>query len=296
MSELRHDILKRRLLYPGEHTTCYRFKRDVGSGFLYHEVEAGHSLEGYLSPIYNHLLFILEGDCTLGYGRYADRKFRGGEMVLLPKSVRLHGRADSPLKFVDMAFDQPKIECDRLILLHYHKLCDTVTYDFQPVPIRPPFDDFLKLLIFFLRSGASCAHLHEMKQKEVFFCLRGFYTKEEITLLFHPIIGKNPDFRSLVYEHEHRADSILEMADLLGMSRSTFIRKFNEEFHDTWQQWKLQRRLERLMSDITNPAMTIKELMARHGFYDHSNFNRFCQRHFGCTVTELIDKHRNGPP
>ena len=46
----------------------------------------------------------------------------------------------------------------------------------------------------------NCKHLHEIKSMELFLLFRGFYRKEELAYLFHPIVGKSLDFRSLILE------------------------------------------------------------------------------------------------
>lgn len=77
------------------------------------------------------------------------------------------------------------------MLQSYYDLCNDIHYDFTPLEIRHPLNEFIDLLVFCLKSGMNCAHLHEIKHKEFFLYLRGFYTKEEIVQLFFPIMGKN---------------------------------------------------------------------------------------------------------
>ena len=138
----------------------------------------------------------------------------------------------------------------------------------------------------------SCAHLHEMKQRELFFYLRGFYSKEEIAGLFYPIVSRSFDFRNFVFENYRKVHSLKELIDLSPMSRSTFLRRFKSEFNDTAHDWMLKQTCQRIVGEIACPETTIKDLMAKFGFDSHSSFNRFCKANFHCTPSELIRRYR----
>lgn len=137
-----------KLLYAGEHLTCNHFLRDVGSGFTLQKVEKGQSMNSLLSPQYHNLLFFLNGMCTVSCNNYTNRNFCEGEMVLVPRFAKFSGKADTPLLVLIMAFNQPQSGCDRLVLQNYHVLCHEMLYDFHPLDIRPPLNQFIELLCF----------------------------------------------------------------------------------------------------------------------------------------------------
>ena len=290
---MKNSLLLHDLLYIGEHLTCNHYVADVGIGFIYREIAAGEKIiQEFVQN--NHLLFILEGDCIFTCNDFIDRKFHSGEMVLIPRMATFWGRSVSTLKFVDMAFTAPISGCDKLVLKNYYPVCETIQYDFQPIGIRYPLTGFLELLIYSLKNGMSCAHFHEIKHKEVFFYLRGFYTKEEIATLFYPIITEsfNPNFKEFVYQNAQKVSSLAELIELSNMTTRTFQRRFKAEFKESAQKWMLKQLCQRIVYELTQPNVTVKDVISKFGFSSPGNFNRFCKMNFHCSPSELLAKSR----
>lgn len=279
------------LLYLDEHINCNNFLHSVETGFTYHEERTGSVLSYKFSEKYNHLFFLVEGECTFNCNGFRDRKIKGGEMILIPRAATFSGRVTQSAKWLQMTFSLPHSGCDRLVLEGYQSYCSMIDYDFQPLDIREPLTKFIDLMIFYLRSGMNCGHLHEMKHAELFFSLRGFYKKEEIATLFYPLIGKPLSFREQIAKWQNQEHSLTQLAEDLNMSQIAFLRKFKEEFNETYFRWEMRRKCDRILADMTIPNITIKEVMSRHGFYAAPNFNRFCKTNFGCTPTELMRRY-----
>ena len=279
------------LLNLDEHIKCNNFLHSVETGFTYHEERTGSVLSYKFSEKYNHLFFLVEGECTFNCNGFRDRKIKGGEMILIPRAATFSGRVTQSAKWLQMTFSLPHSGCDRLVLEGYQSYCSMIDYDFQPLDIREPLTKFIDLMIFYLRSGMNCGHLHEMKHAELFFSLRGFYKKEEIATLFYPLIGKPLSFREQIAKWQNQEHSLTQLAADLNMSQIAFLRKFKEEFNETYFRWEMRRKCDRILADMTIPNITIKEVMSRHGFYAAPNFNRFCKTNFGCTPTELMRRY-----
>ena len=279
------------LLYLDEHVNCNNFLHAVETGFTYHEEEKGSTLNGKFLDTYNHLLFLVEGACTISCNEFQDRTIKGGEMILIPRAATVHGQVTQSAKWLQMTFALPHSGCDRLVLEGYQPYCEAIYYDFQPLDIREPLSTFINLMVFYLRSGMNCAHLHSMKHAELFFSLRGFYQKEEIATLFYPLIGRPLSFREQIEKWKDRDDSVTQLAKACNMSQIAFLKKFKEEYNETFFRWELRRRCNRIFADMAIPNITIKEVMARHGFHAAPNVNRFCKTNFGCTPTELMKRY-----
>ena len=127
-------------------------------------------------------------------------------------------------------------------------------------------------------------------QQEFFFLLRGFYEKQEIAVLFHPIIGKEMDFKDFVMHNHTKVDNIEQLISLSNMGRSYFFTKFNEVFGMTAKQWMLKQRNQRILEQMTEPGVCIKDVIEKLGFDSQGNFNRYCKQHFGCTPKQLIER------
>lgn len=279
------------LLYIGEHLTCNHYRAEVGAGFIYREIKKGERLGSEQTPS-NQLLVILEGACTIDYEHYPQRVLKAGEMVLVRHSSEFVMQVTEDLKLLTMAFVIPLSVCDKLVLESYYGIVDTIKYDFRPTPIRHPLNLFFDQLVYYLRNGMSCAHLHELKHKELFLCLRGFYKKEEIAYLFCEIIERSLDFRRFIYDNHQRVKSVEELVQLSNMSKSAFSRKFKQEFDMTPHDWLLKRKCEQIVWYAANPEVTIDQLCDRFGYSSKESFNNFCQSQFGCTPKRLIERSR----
>ena len=136
----------------------------------------------------------------------------------------------------------------------------------------------------------SCAQLQNLMQREFFFLLRGFYEKQEIATLFHPIIGKEMDFKDFVIHNHNKVDNIEQLVELSHMGRSRFFSKFTEVFGMTAKQWMLKQKDQQILKKMTEPGICIKDVIEELGFDSQVYFNRYCKQHFGCTPRQLMER------
>lgn len=278
------------LLYVSEHLSCKNYLMDISTGFKYEEYAAGEVAEKE-SVSRNYILFIIEGECSLSHNSYTNN-FKGGDMVLIPRTANMRGVALSDIKILFFAFDIPQSGCDKLIFSSLRDLSKDVPYCFVPTQIRYPLTAFIDLLIYCLRNKMNCSHLHEMKHRELFMYLRAFYTKEEVAAFLHPMLGSSWEFKDFVLNNYQKVNTISELAQLLSMSRSVFFKKFKAEFGETFGHWKVKQLKVQIIFRATQPNVSSKEIMTEFGFNSATSFNRFCKGHFGCNPSELIDTIR----
>ena len=100
--------------------------------------------------------------------QFHNKPFHAGEMILIPRSSRLKGAAQAGSSLLSMFFDIPENSCDKLMLQSLSDICDSTDYNFEPVGIRYPLTPFLDTLIFCIKNGMSCAHLHNLMQRARF--------------------------------------------------------------------------------------------------------------------------------
>ena len=269
------EILLNKLLYVNEHQSCKNYQVEIDTGFKYLEVPPGtHVYEPKLQ--YNNVVILIEGECIISCNQYDNRKISSSEMVLLPRGALVDAYTQKDCKLLLFSFGMVRNVCDVNMLQSYYDLCNDVHYDFTPLEIRHPLNEFIDLLVFCLKSGMNCAHLHEIKHKEFFLYLRGFYTKEEIVQLFFPIMAENVE----------------ELIELLKMSKNAFYAKFSKEFGMSPRQWMLKQIRHQVFIKAAIPNITIKELMDLFNFDSPVQFNRFCMREFNCTPGELIKQQQ----
>lgn len=285
------EILLNKLLYVNEHQSCKNYQVEIDTGFKYLEVPPGtHVYEPKLQ--YNNVVILIEGECIISCNQYDNRKISSSEMVLLPRGALVDAYTQKDCKLLLFSFGMVRNVCDVNMLQSYYDLCYDVHYDFTPLEIRHPLNEFIDLLVFCLKSGMNCAHLHEIKHKEFFLYLRGFYTKEEIVQLFFPIMGKKLKFKDMVLKNYTKAENVEELIELLKMSKNAFYAKFSKEFGMSPRQWMLKQIRHQVFIKAAIPNITIKELMDLFNFDSPVQFNRFCMREFNCTPGELIKQQQ----
>lgn len=285
------EILLNKLLYVNEHQSCKNYQVEIDTGFKYLEVPPGtHVYEPKLQ--YNNVVILIEGECIISCNQYDNRKISSSEMVLLPRGALVDAYTQKDCKLLLFSFGMVRNICDVNMLQSYYDLCNDVHYDFTPLEIRHPLNEFIDLLVFCLKSGMNCAHLHEIKHKEFFLYLRGFYTKEEIVQLFFPIMGKKLKFKDMVLKNYTKAENVEELIELLKMSKNAFYAKFSKEFGMSPRQWMLKQIRHQVFIKAAIPNITIKELMDLFNFDSPVQFNRFCMREFNCTPGELIKQQQ----
>jgi AraC-like DNA-binding protein len=242
---------------------------------------------------YNYLGFILEGEQVLDCDEFEERRFEAGEMIMIPKMAIFSGQALSKGRMLVCMFDAPKNSCDRFNLQSYWPMCKVIDYDFRPVKIMPQMATFIESLVYYIQQGVNCEHFHEMKQQEMFLILRWFYTREQISELFWPLIGNSLDFKALILENHNKVTNVNELAELARMSRSSFDETFKKEFGVPAGKWMSQRKAQRVLHYMSEPGATLSDIMIKLDFSSPSHLTRFCKQHFGRTPSEIMQNPAN---
>ena len=285
---MNHEILLNELLYIEEHRSCMNYLNQAESGFKYIELDQEIFIQKECA-CWNYLLIFLDGEFIISQDQFKKRKFNAGTMVLLPKMSTFSGWGSDGAKLVALSFETPPGSCDMFILQSLSEICKTIQYDFQATEIRYPLAPYLDVLTYCLKNGMSCRHLHELMEKELFFLIRGFYTKEEIAGLFYPIIGQDFLFKKMIIENYQKAGSIEELISISNMGRSSFFTKFKTVFGITAKRWIVKQQNLKILDEAMHPGATVKELMAKFMFDSQSHFTQYCKQNFGCTPRQLIE-------
>ncbi len=275
------------LLYVSEHLTCKHYMVDLNFGFHYMEYAAGTNESARKLEI-SVIIFILEGSCSFSYDQFINRVFTKDDIFFIPKSAIVDAKVLEDAKVVYMAFDVPINPCDKQNIISLTEICKKIEYDFKPLKMNLPMSNFISSLVYFLKNGGSCAHLHEIKQRELFLILRWFYTKEQFATLLYPIIGNSFDFKNFILDNYAQCSKLEELIERSNMSSNLFMRKFKTEFGITAYQWMLKQMCQKIIYKVSQPGITIKDVMIEVGVDDATHFNRICRRHFNKTPKELI--------
>lgn len=288
---MNNKLSQNKPLYIEDHLSCRNYLEKVEHGFKYTELERDEVLLETDSR-WNCLLFVLEGQCVIHCNQFKEALFPEGSITLLPKKSKIEIHALAGTRLLSLSFDVPLNKSDKFSLEGLVGLCERMDYKFRPIEIRYPLPPYLELVTFCLRSKMDCGHFHLLLEQELFFLLRGFYLKEELALLFYPIISPELSFKDFVLDNYLKVSSVNELITLSNMGRSPFFHKFKKTFGMSAKQWLMKRRDMDILSKIEGTRPTVSELMQEFNFDSQSYFTNYCKKHFQCTPRELIQKFR----
>lgn len=262
-------------------------------GFRYREVHTALSKEEQLSynntVTYNALFFHLEGEMHISWGAFSDVVISPGTVYFLPRGVNVSAYIeDAGISYLVVRLEH-RLDDKRFANLHKVKECAALTkYVFAALPMKPMLMDFAKTLKAYLSSGVDSSHLFDVKLSELHIILSWYYTVEECTALFYPVIGMNTKFENFILDNYKINTSIEELVEKANMSRSTFDRKFKETFKMTPLKWIEDQVSRVIISKASEPNVTVKDMMYEVGIYNQSQFTNLCKRLLGVAPSQLI--------
>lgn len=281
------------LLYPEQHVSCNHYKSDYTSRFRYLKL-SNMDIFPPLNTNDNHILFIKEGGIIVDCGHFKSKEFVVGDILLLPSFINNKITVKENCKILISSFDVPIESCDKLLIDKVSSMIKPEEYDFLPVKIKDTVGSFIDLIIIYLEDKINCEHLHVLKQKEMFFNFKWYYTDMEQAQLFHNLSIATYEFKRTILANYQQVANTNEMAQLLGMSRRKFEIVFKEQFADTYANWVLKHISNKISYKAVEPAVTVNDLMSCGNFSSPSALNRFCQKYFGCTPGKLIENKGTG--
>jgi AraC-like DNA-binding protein len=255
-------------------------------GFYTYEINEEKKLPS-LHPDLNHLLFVLDGSLRVNYNEFQPIEAGSDALFLLPKSAEYTIKTRSSAYLIVCSFDSLNEICNKHVFRIYASLISTVTFDFRSFPIRDMLKKSLIVVREYLRNGIDIGALNTIKFQELFLLFSYLYNKDEMTMLFYPILGRSPDFKSRIMQYFPTVNNVDELAQKVGMGRGNFDLKFKKEFGMTPHQWILKEKAKHVYFSLSEPDNTLSDIMQKYNFNSPTHLNRFCKQQFGCSPSEL---------
>lgn len=199
------------LLYIKEHLGCEHYIKENNVGFTKYNFEKDNTHYISLDKEFA-VIFVLSGRFLIELSDKKKMVIAKNEICLLSNFMKYEILAKSDAKVTIMYFDRPNSRCDLLAL---DKMADDkVNSDrdkIKKIVMKKPVLDFIKNMEFYLDKLMYCRHLHDIKETEFFFLVRGFYTIEEIKCFFAPVIRSLNDFTNLVHANYLKVSKVSEL-------------------------------------------------------------------------------------
>jgi len=268
---------------------CKKAQFDDRTAFTYYEVTANEEIWNRSLPL-NYIIFIFEGVLEVSCNEFENCRFQSGEMVFMLRSSSVHVKAVKNAKLYVMYFETFLSSCDRQLFKAYLPDVEKISYDFRPIMIPESLSAFLKQTHSLQVQKVDCVHFNNIKHCEFFILLRHFCPREDLVMFLSPLIGWSLSFRSKVLEKytQLKSGRVAELADLVGLGRKNFDKRFLDEFGISPAKWLQQEKAKRLRVFLTEPDVTISDAMDRFNFNSPSHFNRFCHQYFETSPGAII--------
>lgn len=276
-------------------TRCRFYQPDFVVGFDCCSLPAGEGFE-VRDLTGAHFLFVRKGEVSIDYNEHRDIRVRAGEMLFLPRATDCRVQAVTSSKLLILGYDNQLKVCLMLMLERLEPMAREMHFEVKPLEICRPLELTLRAVEAYVRDRIDCACLYELKQQEICYLFNHYYTSEQKAMFFHPVIGQNFDFRSLVLSNYTKARSVGELAAACGYKQKNFARLFKDYFGMPAYQWFQQRRASHVQTKLHDTRIPIKEIVAQHGFASQAHLNAFCKKHLGATPVQLRNRFQEELP
>lgn len=158
------------------------------------------------------------------------------------------------------------------------------------LPIKDVIRYWRDNLVLYVEDGLRNANLFEFKLRELFFIFRSFYKTEEVDTFLALLHCTNLGFRAFIYRHHWDCKNVEDLAELSGLSLTTFKRTFREEFGTSPLQWMNEQKAQYLYHDLKNGDASLATLADRYHFSSISYLCAFCKKMLGDTPNNIRKK------
>ncbi len=230
------------------------------------------------------LLFVLSGNTRISYDEKIGQEVKKGNFLLL--QARSYFRLDvrEPVKFILCPFLLENYFPENYVVKLFNP---SINENAKVWTTRGRMDEFLSLLSDYLEDGIESDELYMVLKQELFILLKLYFSNEELSRFFAPIIGKDVVFKDFILKNCLNVETVEELASLANYSTSGFEKKFHRCFNESPYKWMLRYKAKRILQDIQASYKPFKDIAEQYGFSSQSYFYTFCRKHYGNSPREM---------
>jgi len=275
-SPMKQDCLK-----------CFKYISSEDIVFTLIQRNAGDQIP--LNSNHNRIFFIIEGKANILFNKYLNN-LESGSFILIPRKSDYNISITENSFMVIVNLHHRFIFCEQFPFQKLHQFkknqSETPT-DFYPLQSNSAISLYLQNLITLISAGIKCKYFYEVKQQELFYYFRSYYSTHDLCTFFSPILNDDTDFAELVYQNHESVKTITEFANITHYSVSGFKKRFTRVFGISPQHWMRKEKAKRVYNEIINTQKPFKELSIQYHFCSVSHFNRFCKQMYGISPAKL---------
>lgn len=276
----------RKFLYTQEHLSCFNFERGKRPVFEHLKLKKGEKWELFSSD--NLLLFLIDGSLTFSFGEYSDRSIEKDKMMVLPAGCHLYGVIEDDIDIIIIRLLETKQLCDCYSLdMLLSEKDQSYNQNICCLDIIGKLKSYLFFMDECVGDGLKCNFYLDLKVKELFFLLRGYYDKSELLNFFSLLLSRDVTFSDQVLKIHRKAKTVQELADMMHYSLSGFQKRFKRVFGISAYRWMKEERTKSIYHELNNTNKSFKVISEEFGFSSPSHFNDFCKDAFGATPGKI---------
>lgn len=242
------------------------------------------------------LIFCQQGHIRVSSNLFKEEFLCAGEILFIPRSSDYHGVALSDVTLLIHYFNNTVCQVENCILsfLYTHKHIahkEGKPYYYSKLTACGQLSHLMDGVGGYLSDDKHEPPLWELKHKELIWLFTKYYSPEELLLFFHPMIGEEIPFKSLVLAHYRKAEYTDKLAEMCGYSLHTFRRIFKSEFGISVHKWLTSKRAELIRYRLSLACIPFSDIIAEFHFSSPQQFNRFCKDNLGDAPQNLRRKY-----
>jgi len=281
------ETINDKLFYRDEHQNCFLY--DSGDDPIIERIDKKRGDILHIKEHHNRVLFILKGKINFLHHN-TSRVFEMSTFILLPRGCEYEMNIEEDVFLILLRLHHKINFCEHFPLEMLYQLNSTLTNkhpDIYPLKTKKIISGFLDSVMATISEGLKCKYFHEIKQRELYYYLRAYYSKDDLVAFFLPILNSDTDFAEKIYQKYESAKNIADLANYTHYSVSGFKKRFIKVFGTTPHDWIEKEKAKKIHYEINCTQKPFKEIASQYNFYSSSHFNRFCNKMYGMSPAIL---------
>jgi AraC-like DNA-binding protein len=281
-----------KLLYTEEHTGCHLYRDGEDAEIKYETIFEGDLATLDLSGI--TIAFVMQGSFHFSGGHIVNQYMSKGKMMLLPSQYKMIIKAETDTSLFLMKINSRINFCEQypIELLFKTKEDSKALDSFHLLKTNKRISAFFNLLLATYQDGLKCQYFFDVKQKELLYYLRAYYSKDDLYKFFAPVISRDLSFSELIYEHADKIKTLEDMAALTHYSVSGVKKRFKQVFDIPPSHWIKKEKAKKVYHEINCSNKSFKQIALDFEFSSPSHLDNFCKAHFAASPGELRKKNK----
>jgi len=239
----------------------------------------GHSWEKILA--FTKIVIVLEGSFLISYDHFIGRKISKGKILLLPPGCQFTARTEEGMSGFIFRLKEFIRFCDGLSFENIIQTKQGFIYDLNCLDINNSLYSFFTSLKEHMENGLREESFLNIKNEELMYLLRAYYSWQELSPVFYPLLSNNARFTNFILRNYREVKTVRELAERYNCSISSFDKKFREAFGTSTYQWMQKKKISLLYHEINTTDKPFKQIAEEQKFLSLPQFNDYCKKHFG---------------